>query len=164
MSELSSTKQPRVHKFHGFRCTVLGCCKALVLSVVSTLVFAACESSSGLESVSDRAESMPVPTSNWQPGDDAATAQVKGDLRFTQDGCPYLQDGVNRWAVVWPQGYSAFNDGQGLGILNQNSEIVARDGAYLDSAGAYSNELPKEPCSVPGVQEAALIMDEVSPQ
>jgi hypothetical protein len=80
---------------------------------------------------------VPLPTSDWQPGDDAMRALGGGRVELDDDGCVHLAHGGHRTYVVWPQGYTTGLDGGVVTILDPDGREVTREGRELRAGGGY---------------------------
>jgi hypothetical protein len=79
-------------------------------------------------------------TSDWKPGDDAATAQATGQLVLGDDGCLRLAapDGT-QVDLVWPADYEATVQRVGradqLKVYDPDRDIVARSSDHIELGG-----------------------------
>jgi len=94
-------------------------------------------------------QDSPVPLPTWTDfgGEDAF---VGGRLRGSPDvdgGCVWLEEARLRFAVLWPQGYSAQFDP--LRLINERGEVIAREGDLIRAGGGNYVE-PMERCGVAG--------------
>jgi hypothetical protein len=84
-------------------------------------------------------KSVPILTSDWQPGDDAMTAEARGELTLGDDGCVRIGDEV----VVWPADYEATVQRVGssdqLKVYDPDRDIVARSGQTIEVGGGYGD-------------------------
>jgi len=110
-----------------------------------------------------------LPTSDWEPGDPSQLALGGGTISIDERGCVVLttrgtgsENGPPTYAV-WPQGYTAtIVDGQ-VNILDQDSDVVARQGDAISVGGGYgpASAFP-HPCLPDGNPEVFIIQSPLS--
>jgi len=113
-------------------------------------------------------ERIPILTSGWRAGDDAATAQIEGKLVLGDDGCLRLatSDG-SEITPVWPADFEAsvqrVGSGDQVRVYDTERNVVARGGDVVSTGGAYQDvgEYAGRPCA-PASGEVAVIMGNVT--
>jgi hypothetical protein len=82
----------------------------------------------------------PVPINTAPPGNVCATAAVGGVLSYDSTYGLGFKSGDRVRVVVWPYGYSARREKDGVVVLiDPSGQIVARDGDHIAAAGAFSD-------------------------
>ncbi len=89
-----------------------------------------------------KGEPVSILTSDWQPGDDAQTALLQGELVLGDDRCVHVvgTDGT-QVDVVWPAGYEAtvqrVNKSDQLKLYDPDRDIVGRGGNRIEVGGGF---------------------------
>jgi hypothetical protein len=89
---------------------------------------------------------LPILTSDSQEGDEAAGAQVTGELELGDDGCLRLAaaDG-SQVELVWPADYEASVQHVGrsdqVKVYDVDRDIVARSSQAIELGGGFSSDL-----------------------
>jgi hypothetical protein len=110
---------------------------------------------------------VPILTSDWEPGDDAMTAQARGELTLGDDGCMRLgaSDGTEV-VLVWPADYEATVQRVGksdqLKVYDTDRNIVARSSQTLEMDGGFTDvgEYAGRPCA-PASGQVFLVQSDV---
>ena len=83
--------------------------------------------------------SVPILTSDWEPGDGGDDALLSGELVLGEDGCVRVGDEI----VVWPSGFAAgvdrVDDRDELKLYDGDHTIVARGGDTIEAGGGYGD-------------------------
>jgi hypothetical protein len=107
---------------------------------------------------------VPIMTSDWREGDDAALAEVSGVLTLTPAGCVVLtQPDGSELSVVWPFDFEATVLNQALKLYDTDRTIAARGGDTIAAGGAYGDvgSLAGTPCAPPAGTEVAFVQSTV---
>lgn len=109
-----------------------------------------------------RGITVQLPTSEWESGDDGATALIEGALRLDDEHCVYLELDQDQTYAVWPAGWRAAREGEALTLYDADGNEVARDGDAISTGGAYVpvETYAGEPC-LPEDGEVAVVQGEV---
>ena len=76
------------------------------------------------------------------PIGDAYPAALMESVLEVRSGCVFVAAHEDRWLLLWPEGYMAqLAEGQ-LEVLDESSEVVAREGERLRVGGGETN--PRE--------------------
>ncbi len=110
-----------------------------------------------------------VPTFEWDPEEGGDGAEVAGTVRFTDEGCPVLEqettDGTQRVGLILPNAeghddgtrrvYSWLPDGSGGGVMAEDGEPFSASGGYLPAPHAiWTGACPDSP-----VDSVAMVYD-----
>ena len=91
----------------------------------------------------------PVPINTGAPSDVCATAAVGGVLAFDSTYGLGFKSGDRVGVVVWPHGYSARREQDGVVVLiDPSGRVVAREGDHLAAAGAFGDAATYVMCDV----------------
>jgi hypothetical protein len=109
-----------------------------------------------------RGTTVQLPTSDWQPGDDTALAEIQGVLRLDDASCVYLETGTDDVYVVWPAGWRATREGTALTLYDADTQVVAEGGDAITTSGAVQpvETYLGEPC-LPDDGEVAAVQGDV---
>ena len=107
---------------------------------------------------------VPLPSSGWEPGDDAMGALLTGVVRVTADGCvvagqaePMPPEGG---ALLWPAGWSARRAADGrVEILDPGGGVALREGDGFSVGGGGGGAASDWACSQ-GAAGAWLMTDD----
>ncbi len=108
--------------------------------------------------------SIRVPTSGWIPGQVSGEDLISGTLSVDERRCLYLQGADGRTWPVWPAGYRARIDDDGVvSLLDGGNNLIARDGEQVQAMGSFTSSVAfaGEPC-LPSEGEIAAVQSEVT--
>ncbi len=96
------------------------------------------------------------------------TAEIRGRIALSDDGCVYLQGpGLAKNDVIWPAGYTAeVSANRRLTLRNPGGEPVAHEGTRISSGdGGFSEDeggnVPDDVCEV--ADDSVLVIHDVLP-
>ena len=102
---------------------------------------------SGSEATPPRAQEQlqyfDVPTSGWEVGSAGQDAGLFGTLRFTADGCPFVDDSGHRTAVVMPAGARGVIVDGVRSIVDPTDLVYATEGEKVEWGGGFNPGGPK---------------------
>jgi len=107
---------------------------------------------------------IPLPTSDWRPGDRSMQALGGGEIAIDPQGCVYLASGGAKTYAVWPDGYSTELVDGTVVIVDDQGREVAREGQQIRAGGGYSEpgEYAAEPCLPSGAAEVFYVQSEIT--
>jgi hypothetical protein len=99
---------------------------------------------------------VPLPSSGWEPGDDAMTAAFDTEVTVDADGC--VTPGL-----LWPDGYAARREADGsVSILDPTGKVVLREGDRFTAGGGPG---PRGlPCARPDGESFAMMTPPIMPE
>lgn len=103
----------------------------------------------------------PILVGDWTPGQGGDDAEVIGRVALDRRGCVVLQSAQGTSVPVWPEGWTAVEDDDGVVFRGPDGTEV-RPGQYVEAGGGYgrSPELRRWRCH-PDRGEVARIQSEV---
>jgi hypothetical protein len=149
----------------------------VVLALLGTVGLMACATSRGPAPTPSQSQREPtrsaaaqltyfdVPTLDWHLGEPGWQALTRGILRFTADGCPYLDGSEHRppTLLVFPDGARGVNvPGGGRSVADPHGRLYGTEGASVQFAGGGPwQRSVQNPCAGPNgaTQRAWAVQD-----
>lgn len=87
----------------------------------------------------DPSARSPLARSLWQPGDPAMAGQAEGELTIDDDGCVrlLLAPDEPELSILWPEGWTAHETGDGIEVHDLEGSVVGRTGGYIQVSGGF---------------------------
>lgn len=82
-----------------------------------------------------------LPSSGWNEGEVGHLAAFAGTLKVGEGDCLYAEHEYGRviMGLLWPEGWTAERDENGVAVLDQAGEVALREGDRFEVAGAVHN-------------------------